>query len=331
MGGCRVLQGAQPAADKHCQLAEGPCSSAVYSQLITRTHPLHQVQANTKPFPWALGFILIFLLMSIKKLYYDANYGTVLGSIVKTGGGKEQASYCIAPLLLSHNSPRSIRDLIMGQNKNHVLGLVSLNTLWRGQILRIDQFLMAAFCFACLEWLMWSVSLNKNLFCCPKAWRCIVGGTAASQDSGHITWLAGGMSGFPTISHALTTGLCFIFPYFPPENYFSLTVIAHLLPVVNTVTFYHRKYLLFIWQSCCCQLYFTCQIRQDWLHDNQWCSLIDQLPSFLYKECHNVSLIDLLVTVSSWTNNPLNSDYPLNSSLSSFIVRMIYLFIFCVV
>lgn len=67
MGGCWVLEGTQPPADKHCQLAEGPYSSAMCSHLINRTHSLHQVQANTKPFPWALGFLLISLSMSIKK------------------------------------------------------------------------------------------------------------------------------------------------------------------------------------------------------------------------------------------------------------------------
>lgn len=67
MGGCWILEGTQPPADKHCQLAEGPYSSAMCSHLINRTHSLRQVQANTKPFPWALGFLLISLSMSIKK------------------------------------------------------------------------------------------------------------------------------------------------------------------------------------------------------------------------------------------------------------------------
>lgn len=67
MGRCLALEGTQPPADKQCQLAEGPCSSAMCSLLINRIHSLHHVQANTKPFPWALGFLLISSSMSIKK------------------------------------------------------------------------------------------------------------------------------------------------------------------------------------------------------------------------------------------------------------------------
>lgn len=103
MGSCWVLEGLQPPADNHCQLAEGPYSSAMCSHLINRTHSLHQVRANTKPFPWALGFLLISLFMSIKKLYYDANCETTLRSVVGRGGGeKEQTGYCIAPFVSFH-------------------------------------------------------------------------------------------------------------------------------------------------------------------------------------------------------------------------------------
>lgn len=64
MGGCSVLEGTQPAADKHCQLAEGPYSSAMCSHLINSAHSLHQVQANTKTFPlgtWFSPHILIYV------------------------------------------------------------------------------------------------------------------------------------------------------------------------------------------------------------------------------------------------------------------------------
>lgn len=113
MGSCWILEGTQPPPDKHCQLAEGPYSSAMCSHLINRTHSLHQVQENTKPFPWALGFLFISLFMSIKKLYYDANCETTLRSVVERGGGeKQQIGYYIAPLLAS------IRDLLQGPERN---------------------------------------------------------------------------------------------------------------------------------------------------------------------------------------------------------------------
>lgn len=105
MGGCWVLEGTQPLADKHSQLAEGPYSSAMGSHLINRTHSLHQVQANTEPFPWALGFLLISLFMSIKRLYYDANCETTLKSVVERGEEKKQTGNCIDPLF------PSMRDL----------------------------------------------------------------------------------------------------------------------------------------------------------------------------------------------------------------------------
>lgn len=141
----------QPAADKHCQLAEGPYSSAMCSHLINKTHSLHQVQTNTKPFPWALVFSSYPYLCQLKRLYYDDNCETTLRSVVEKRGlrgvEKEQTSYCIAPLF------RFLRDsLPKGPNKNHALGLAFLNTFWRGQELRIDQFLMAAYFFTCLEW-----------------------------------------------------------------------------------------------------------------------------------------------------------------------------------
>lgn len=56
MGVCLALTGPCPLADKHCQLAAGLHSLAMCSLLINRTHSRRQVQANTKPFPWAAGF-----------------------------------------------------------------------------------------------------------------------------------------------------------------------------------------------------------------------------------------------------------------------------------
>lgn len=50
MGVCLALDGAQPPADKHGQLAADPHLLAMCSLLINRTHSLHQVQAN-KTFP----------------------------------------------------------------------------------------------------------------------------------------------------------------------------------------------------------------------------------------------------------------------------------------
>ena len=151
MGGCWVLEGTQPPADNHCQLAEGPYSSAMCSHLINRTHSLHQVQANTKPFPWALGFLLISLFMSIKRLYYDANCETTLRSVVERGGGeKEQTGYCIAPLFPSirdlHQRPEQKSRACFGLLE-HILKRAGTGNrpVFNGCILLL---------FACLEWLV---------------------------------------------------------------------------------------------------------------------------------------------------------------------------------
>lgn len=57
------------------------------------------------------------------------------GVVVVVGGGmKEQTGYCIAPVFPPIRDP---------PNTNRALGLAFLNTLWRGQELRIDRFLMA--------------------------------------------------------------------------------------------------------------------------------------------------------------------------------------------
>lgn len=78
MGRCWVLEGTQPPADKHCQLAEGPYSSAMCSHPINRTHSLHQVQQAQNLSLGHLVFSSYPYLCQLKRLYYDANCETTL-------------------------------------------------------------------------------------------------------------------------------------------------------------------------------------------------------------------------------------------------------------
>lgn len=90
-----------PPADKHCQLAAGPRSLAMCSFLINRTHSQRQVQANTKPFPWAVVFSSCLHRCQLKRFYYDANCETTLMTVVEGVCGGEWTRYCTAPLFLS--------------------------------------------------------------------------------------------------------------------------------------------------------------------------------------------------------------------------------------
>lgn len=128
-------------------ISSGPRSSATCSLLINRTHSARRVGVDTKPLPLrALGFSSYLRLCQLKRLYYDANSVECCGSssVCVCGGGgtgrgvKEQTGYCIASVFPPIRDP---------PNTNRALGLAFLNTLWRGQELRIDRFLMALYFF----------------------------------------------------------------------------------------------------------------------------------------------------------------------------------------
>lgn len=132
--------------DKNSQLAEGPCSSAMCSHVINRKHSLHQVQANTKPFPWALDFLSYPYLCQLKGVYYDANCETTVLIVVENWRRKGANLLLYCTFVSAHK-----RCLPADLNKNHALGLASLNTFWRGQEQRVDPFLMATL-FGFFEW-----------------------------------------------------------------------------------------------------------------------------------------------------------------------------------
>lgn len=70
-------------------ISGGPCSSAMCSLLINRTHSARRVGVDTKPLPLrALGFSSYLRLCQLKRLYYDANSVECCGSSsVGRGGG----------------------------------------------------------------------------------------------------------------------------------------------------------------------------------------------------------------------------------------------------
>lgn len=109
MGVCLALTGPCPLADKHCQLAAGLHSLAMCSLLINRTHSRRQVQANTKPFPWAVGFSSCLHRCQLKRflVFYKA-VRPLWGPLWKVcvvgcvgGGWREWTHYCTVPLFLS--------------------------------------------------------------------------------------------------------------------------------------------------------------------------------------------------------------------------------------
>lgn len=105
MGVCLALTEPCPLADKHCQLAAGLHSLAMCSLLINRTHSRRQVQANTKPFPWAVGFSSCLHRCQLKRFlgfftklwdHSEDRYGKCVW-----WGGREWTHYCTVPLFLS--------------------------------------------------------------------------------------------------------------------------------------------------------------------------------------------------------------------------------------
>lgn len=157
MGVCLALTGPCPLADKHCQLAAGLHSLAMCSLLINRTHSRRQVQANTKPFPWAVGFSSCLHRCQLKRILvcYKAVrplWGP-LWKVCVVGwggglGGVNSLLYCsFVSVLMRDPSPNKTC------NKNHALGLTILNALWRGQEMGIVPFMRSIyfFFFFCLS------------------------------------------------------------------------------------------------------------------------------------------------------------------------------------
>lgn len=189
MGVRLALVRAQPPADKHCQLAAGPHSLAMCSLLINRTHSLPQVQANTKPFPWALSFLLLSSSMSIiKGFIMMLTVRPLWGLLWKVGAVGVWASYCIAPLF------RSIREIFSKmRNKNHALGFTILNIFWRGQEMGIGPFMRPIFFFLLVLSGLWKVCGRiKFSWGAPKVtalynfWL----DSCLSEERGDITWTA---------------------------------------------------------------------------------------------------------------------------------------------
>lgn len=94
MGVCLALEGTQPPADKQCQLAEGPYTSAMCSLLFNRTHS-HCIRSRQRQTlsPGHLVFSSYLHLCQLKRLYYDGNCEAILRSVVEAGGGANRLLY----------------------------------------------------------------------------------------------------------------------------------------------------------------------------------------------------------------------------------------------
>lgn len=170
MGVCLALTEPCPLADKHCQLAAGLHSLAMCSLLINRTHSRRQVQANTKPFPWAVGFSSCLHRCQLKRfLLFSKAVRPLWGPLWKVwvvgwgvGVGVNSLLYCFfVSVLMRDPSPNKTR------NKNHALGLTILNALKRTGNGNCPLYEVYLFFFLLVLSGFWKVE-KKILLCCPE-------------------------------------------------------------------------------------------------------------------------------------------------------------------